>query len=297
MSVIGFLCHSYRSSAHNKAIIINDEEISENPNGRSGKGLFTQAIGKIRKLASIDGKNFSFDKSFHYQTVKVDTQVMAFDDVRKNFNFENLFSLITEGITLEYKGRDAIKLPVSRSPKVVITTNYTIGGTGGSFEGRKFEVEFSDYFNYKHTPIDEFGHMFYDDWDDEEWLRFDNCMVKCITHYLTNGLVKYKHSNLETRKFIKETCYEFYEWTEEDNLPLNTRLKPSEYYEAFLMEYPDSRKFVSQKRFSKFIQTYAQVKDFNLVKGKTNGERWIELESEGKEKEESFDSITEKVPF
>jgi hypothetical protein len=298
MSVIGFLCHTYRLPKHNKAIIINDEEISENPNGRSGKGLFMQAIGKVRKMASIDGKNFSFDKSFHYQTVKVDTQVMVFDDVRKNFLFENLFSLITEGITLEYKGRDAIKLPPDKSPKVVITTNYTIGGTGGSHEGRKFEVEFSDYFNYKHTPIDEFGHMFYDEWDDAEWLRFDNFIVNCVIHFLNNGLVEYRHTNLETRKFIKETCYEFYEWTEEDNLPVNTRLKPSEYYEAFLLEYPESRKFVSQKRFGKFLQIYSQIKDLKFTKGKTNGERWIYFEN-GDAETETIEDIEEKsdMPF
>jgi hypothetical protein len=56
---------------------------------------------------------------FPYQTVSSDCQVLAFDDVRKNFNFESLFSIITEGLTIEYKGRDAIKLPVKDSPKVL----------------------------------------------------------------------------------------------------------------------------------------------------------------------------------
>ncbi len=85
---------------------------------------------KVKRVADINGKSFSFDKSFAYQTVSADTQILVFDDVQKNFKFENLFSIITEGITLEKKNKDAFKIPVSKSPKILITTNYTIGGVG-----------------------------------------------------------------------------------------------------------------------------------------------------------------------
>lgn len=163
--------------------------------------------------------------------------------MKKNFNFESLFSLITEGITLEYKGQDAISIPVEQSPKILITTNYTIGGVGGSFERRKFEVEMSSYFSYKHTPLDEFGHMLFTDWDNKEWLRFDNFMINCVQYYLQNGLVKHEFNNLEVRKFIKETSFEFYEWSQDrDNLPYNIRLDKSEYFHKFIAEYQDFKK-------------------------------------------------------
>lgn len=298
-SVIGYLCHNYKTSAKNRAIIINDETISENPNGGSGKGLLTQAIGKVRNLASIDGKSFSFDKSFPYQTVKVDTQVMVFDDVRKNFLFENLFSLITEGITIEYKGKDAIKLQVDKSPKVMITTNYTIGGVGGSFERRKFEIELSDYFSYKHTPLDEFGRMLYDDWDISQWLAFDNFIIESIQIYLRDGLIKYNFKNLETRKFIKDTSYEFFEYVTEGNLALNVRIKRKEKYEEFCEEYPDQKKYLTNKRFYSFFDIYAQFKGLKHTTGKTNGERWSTFEDENDpyiEEEDEFETIT-KTPF
>ena len=73
----------------------------------------------LKKNIVINGKEFSFEKSFAYQLVSADTQVLTFDDVRKNFPFENLFSVITEGITLEKKNKDAIKIPYEESPKVV----------------------------------------------------------------------------------------------------------------------------------------------------------------------------------
>jgi len=202
-SVAGYLLHSHKTSANNRAIIFNDEVISDNPNGGSGKGLFCTGIGYMKRTAVLDGKQFSFDKSFPYQTVSTDTQVLVFDDVKKNFAFESLFSLITEGITLEKKNKDAIYIPVARSPKIVINTNYTIGGVGGSHERRKFEVELSGYFGVHHTPLDEFGAMLFSSWDAVEWRRFDAFMIGCVQFYLKNGLVAVTHKNLDVRKFIK----------------------------------------------------------------------------------------------
>ena len=82
----------------------------------------------------IDGKCFDKNKAFAYQTVSVSTQVLVFDDVKKNLDFEGLFSLVTEGITLEKKNKDAVKLDFYSSPKIVITTNYAISGKGNSNE-------------------------------------------------------------------------------------------------------------------------------------------------------------------
>lgn len=283
-SVIGYLLHSFKTSANNKAIIFNDETISENPNGGSGKGLFWNALSQMKKVSSIDGKTFEFTKSFPYQTVSTDTQILVFDDVKKNFNFESLFSLITEGITLEYKGQDAIKLPVQQSPKILITTNYTIGGIGGSFERRKFEVELADYFSYKHTPLDEFGHLLFDDWDNLEWSRFDNFMIQCVQFYLINGLTKHDFKNLEVRKFIKNTSFEFYEWTKLDvngkneNIELNTRCNKQTYYNSFINEYPDFKTYkLSQNRFTRWIEQYAKFYNFEYLTGNSNGERWFEI--------------------
>ncbi len=297
-SVIGYLLHSFKTSANNKAIIFNDEKISENPNGGSGKGLFWNALAQMKKVSSIDGKTFEFTKSFPYQTVSTDTQILVFDDVKKNFNFESLFSLITEGITLEYKGQDAIKLPVQKSPKILITTNYTVGGVGGSFERRKFEVEMSDYFSYKHTPLDEFGHLLFDDWGEDEWSMFDNFMIQCVQFYLQNGLTKHDFKNLEVRKFIKNSSHEFYEWTKPDNegknenIEFNVRCQKQTFYDAFINEYPDYRTYkLSQKRFTQWLEQYCKFYKHEYLSGNSNGQRWFEI------KNEDEDIINDDIDF
>lgn len=278
-STIGYLMHSFKTSSNNKAVILNDETISENPNGGSGKGIFWNALAKVKRVSDINGKSFSFEKSFAYQTVSADTQILVFDDVQKNFKFENLFSVITEGITLEKKNKDAIKIPVSKSPKIIITTNYTLGGVGGSFERRKWELEFSSYFSSKHTPLNEFGRMLFDEWDYIEWLKFYNYMLTCLRMYLINGLVSYDYTNLEVRKFIKETSYEFYEWVNDDNIKKNIKIVKNELFSQFLEEYPDFKTYkLSQKRFWSWVEKYANFNNLKYDKGYNSmGQRIIEI--------------------
>jgi len=210
-SVIGYLLHSYNSGGDNKAIILNDEAITDDPNGRSGKGLFWNAIKKLKKVQSLNGKSFDFSDPFPYQGVKTDCQVLVWDDVKRNFDFEKLFSVITEGIEITYKGKDTIKLPIEDSPKILITTNYTIKGKGGSHDARRFEVELSNFFNDKHTPIHFFGHKLFDNWDEREWARFDCYMIECLKKYLKNGLMEYKAITLPLKKLQIDITKELYD--------------------------------------------------------------------------------------
>lgn len=279
-SIIGYMMHSYKTSANNRAIILNDETISDNPNGGSGKGILINAIGYMKKLSTIDGKTFDFNKSFAYQTVSTDCQVLAFDDVRKNFDFERLFSLITEGLTIEYKGKDAIKLPVQDSPKIIIATNYTIKADGGSFKRRMFEVELSGYFGVHKTPLEEFGCMLFEDWDEKEWARFDHYMINCLKYYLKHGLVQSSPKNLELRKFINETSNDFIEWTNGNNLAFNQRLNKKAMYENFIGEFTDQRNILSNRVFNKWCKKYSDYHKKIYSDGASNGERWFQMDDE-----------------
>jgi len=143
--VIGYLMSTYKNKMNNKAVILNDEVISDNPEGGTGKGLFVQGLKQIRKVSILDGKSFDDKKSFPYQTVSQETNVLVFDDVKKNSDFESKFSLVTEGMTLERKNKDAIKLKVEESPKMLLSTNYAIKGEGNSHDRRRHEIEIAQY--------------------------------------------------------------------------------------------------------------------------------------------------------
>src|SRR5690606_22477319 len=140
-TALGYLMHDYKNPAHSPAVIFNDEVISENPEGRTGKGLLAESIKHFKNTVTFDGKSFSFDRSFIYQKVELDSKIMFFDDVKRNFNFEMLFSVITNGIDVEKKNKGTFTIPFEKAPKVVVATNYAIKGIGGSNEARRFELE------------------------------------------------------------------------------------------------------------------------------------------------------------
>ena len=200
-STIGYLLHTFKDKTHQKAIIFNDEEINDNPNGGSGKSLMLNALNYIRKVVKIDGKSFDPNKSdFVYQRINLDTQILAFDDVKRNFNFEQLFPLITEGITVNRKNKDEVFIDFSKSAKIVITTNYVINGSGSSHERRRHEIEMHQYFNNKRSPLDVYGRLLFDSWNDEDWNKFDNYMISNIQLFLNKGLIESKSINAEAKK-------------------------------------------------------------------------------------------------
>jgi len=270
-SVIGYLMHSYQNEAKPKAIIFNDEMISEDiPNGGSGKGLIHRAIGHIKNIVIEDGKKFDPRNQFAYQKVNKDTQIFLLDDVPKHFNFESLFSIITEGMTVEKKGQDAYQIPFKESPKISITTNYTINGSGASHERRVFEVEIANYFNEDHTPEMEFGHLFFSDWDSEEWARFDNFMIRCVQYFLKNGLMVSDKVNLDYRKLRNELGPEFIEFMELqkfDGSPINRK----EFRDKFNKDYPTVAKFNTPQKFNKKVKDYCNYYNIYFSEGKYNG--------------------------
>lgn len=275
---IGYLISTYKNRSNNKAVILNDEIISDNPEGGTGKGLFVQGLSQIRNTSIIDGKQFDSKKSFAYQTVSLDTKILVFDDVKKNFDFEDKFSLVTEGMTLERKNKDAIKLNVHDSPKIVMSTNYAIKGEGNSHNRRRHEIEIAQYYGKDLTPDEEFGCQLFDEWDEEHFNRFDNYMVHCLQMYLKSGLVHQNAKNIKLRKFIAETNMDFFEWiSDTENFPINVRNDKSQYFNAFINDNKDYDKWLKRNRFNIWVQKYATYKGLRFEQGNSNGQKWFGL--------------------
>jgi len=275
-SAIGYMLHGYKTLAKAKAIILNDETIGENPNGGSGKGIFCQALGHMKRLVKIDAKAFNPSSQFSFQSVTPQTQIVLFNDAKQHFDFESLFNVITDSFRIERKNKDEIIIPQERSPKVIISTNYAIKGSGPSHNRRRFELELSSHFSDQYTAFDEFGHELFRDWSTEEWARFDNFMTNCIHQYLKEGLTEDKSHNLSLKKFHAETSPEFVEWTSEGNLQPNQRLMKSDLYKDFLEQYEDQKKFCFTRTFRRYLLAYARYAEYKVVEGNTVG-RWIEF--------------------
>lgn len=291
-STIGFLLHGYKDPSYCPAVILNDEIISDNPEGGTGKGLFMKAIGQIKRVVVLNGKKFGLHQNFPYQLVSADAQIISFDDVTKGFDFEDLFSDITEGITLEKKNKDAIYIPFEKSPKIALTTNYAIKGKGNSFERRKWDLEFHNFYSKDFTPRHEFGKTMFADWDADEWCQFDVYMINCLMTFMKSGLSKSSFVNLRVRQLSVETSHEFIEWCclVNNNKPteLFSRFDrgdlvyKSHLYDDFTSEYPDyapkAKLSLSKTAFSRWLIAYANFKQGTHAKeGRDSTGRWIQI--------------------
>jgi hypothetical protein len=263
-NTIGYILHSYKDPSNPKAIILTDEVISDFPEGGIGKGVFIKGIAHIKNLITFDGKNWSWNKSFLFQRIQLSTQVMVWEDVSKSFNFEKLFSIITEGVEVEKKNKDMFKIEYPESPKVMITSNYVVNGQGASHDRRRHEIELKQFFSPKYTPRDHFGHNLYDDWDQKQWQLFDNFMMSCVHDYLREGLIKTKPINLNYKKLIHNVPEEFINWVE-NNIELNELFKASQKCEEFKTSYQDHNK-LTVKIFIKWLSEILDYKGQKMEK-------------------------------
>jgi len=277
-SVIGYLVNTYKNKSNNKAIILNDEVISDAPNGGTGKGVFTQGLRQIRRTSILDGKKFDDKDKFSYQSVSLDTQILVLDDVKKNFNFESKFSIVTEGLTIERKQKDAVVLGIEDSPKILISTNYVIKGDGNSHSRRRHEIEIGQYYGEKLTPFDDFGKQLFDDWNELEFISFDNYIISCIQLFLKEGLVGQTAKNLKLRKLIGETSKDFVDWISDDNLKFDIRIYKSDFFQKFTNENQDyNNKIFKRNTFNKWIQKYSAYKNYEFEQGSSNGIKWFSV--------------------
>ncbi len=270
-SIIGYLLHNYKKPEHNKAVIFLDEIISNYPEGGTGKSILIKALGYYRKSVIIDGKNFKFGRAFDFQSVDVDTKLLVFEDVKKYFNFEQLFSVITDGITVERKGEQPFRINVEDSPKILISSNYTILGLGNSNQRRRIEIEFSQFYNKNHTPWDDFKKTLFDDWTAEDWFYFDRFMVECLHLYLEKGLLTPTIKNLNLKKLQEKTSKEFAKFSETNlsDLKFKKEHNNNELFNTFKELYP-TNSFVSQTEFNRWLRIYAEIMELKIIERTSN---------------------------
>jgi hypothetical protein len=281
MTLQGYLLHGYKDRANAKAVALMDASEIGEPNGRTGKGLFVNGLSKLKKTVLEDGKSFKDDNRFRFSQVTSDTKILFINDIKENFNFENFFPTITDGITIEAKFENKKTIRFEESPKIVISTNYAILGKGSSFEDRIYEFELSNYYSKDHRPINDFKHLLFDEWDSDQWDLFYSLMLYSVQEYLNKGVVMSEGINLNLNKLISETSKHFIEWVSMFNLKPDIKYDKKELYKDFcdfvgvsplLMEIP-------RLTITKYLKIWAHYNNLIPVEGHSNVERTIEFKS------------------
>lgn len=293
-SAMGYLLHNYFVPSKGQALILYDEELAsgEKPMGGTGKGVIANALKLMRSTAKIDGKNFKADNNFKWSNINPSTQIVWIDETNKKFNFDILFSCLTDGWQVEQKYRNKFDIAPKDSPKVLICSNTILENKGASNVRRQFTIELSNYYserinNGTETPIsDEHGgDLFSEDWDFDEWNLFYSFMFDCIGFYLKNGLCDYERINVESNLLLQKTCEEFVEYIFENPPKINTNFFIKTLFLDFKSNYQTIDEYLAQRTFTNWLKDYCDSKKYKLEKtGKSNGEPIYQIREQGNNK-------------
>ncbi len=282
LTTLGYLCHRFHNPANAKAIVAVDGKISEvgASHGRTGKSLFGMALAHVMPQVYIGGKarNLTEDQ-FLFEEINEKTENVFLDDIRTNFDFEFLFPNITGQWKINAKGVGRWTLPYAHPLKIFLSTNHMINGEGSSFTDRMHNIVFSDYYSDTRKPTDDFGALFFDEWDEAQWNLFYNLVVYSLQLYFQYGLISPPSRNIEKRRLRQMMGEEFLTWAEEYFAPANVdmdstdpattnlevRIPRKELYEDFKNRLRGKMiDFYSPTRFGKCIRFFAQYKDYHF---------------------------------
>lgn len=274
-TILGYLLHRNKEVGEPKAIILYDERMGENnqAHGGTGKTLLSQAIAKCREVEFFDGKEIKAGSWFKNQRIELTTDVLVYDDLNKNVSLENFYTIITSGIEVEKKRKQAFFIDFMDSPKILITSNYPVKGPGGSSDiRRRHEFELSNYYNADFTPEIEFGNRFFgNSWEQEEWNKFFHFMMSCVQEYLRYGIVEVVPINLNTAKLVNKSCQEFIDFADKF-VEFNTWQDKREFEVKFKELHPTID--VSPHTIKKWLTAYAMDR-MGTYKDKSSGGKYF----------------------
>lgn len=266
LCAIGYMMMEAKDSNVTRAVIGMDGKQSEvgDSNGRSGKSLVGELMRQVTTIAYLPGKKPDLlSDAFVWNDIEENTRLVFIDDVLRNFNFEFLFPNITGDWTVNKKGGIRITYPFAKSPKIYIATNHAIGGSGSSFTDRQWLIAFSDFYNDTHKPVDDFGTLFFSEWDYEQWNLCWNMLACCVQLYLRFGVVQAPGDRLLLRKLRQEIGEQMISWADEyfsADEHIGHCLVRKEVFDSFMNYDPGMRKFITPTGFKDRIKKYCEWK-------------------------------------
>lgn len=277
LSAIGYLANSYKDMGQAKAVIAMDGKLQDfdEANGRTGKSLVGLALRQIFPRAKVlDGKALGVsnnNRQFIWEGLDERSRIVIGDDLMKDFDFDSLFSLITSDWPVNPKGQAAYTVPFSKAPKIYLSSNFSVAGDGSSYRARQWPLAFSDFYSEDHQPVQDFGALFFEEWDSDQWELFWNLIAQCIQIYFRFGYVPAPDSRLEDRRLIQQIGEDFMTWADEyfevGGGHLNIRILRQEMFRAFTEHVQNTRGTkvpYSPKGFSMRLGYYVRLKKYFL---------------------------------
>ena len=286
---IGYLLHTYKDDSRPWCLFVMDNKISETgeSHGGSGKSVgFGNMNHILKRRFYIKGRDPKVTQNdFIYHGVTEHTDFILIDDANQYLDFSFFYSEITGSLKVNPKNGQPYEIPFSKSPKFVITSNFTIKDDGPSTARRLLFCSFSDYYHenkdgeYKQTRniADDFGgRNLFRDFTEAEWNAFYNFCAQCIQFYLSHpGKINPPMDNVTKRSLRAEMGDAFEGWADSffANKELNEanfELEEFKYLDKYFSKEEAFEEFQkatklgkwTTNKFKKAMKAYCQLNGF-----------------------------------
>ncbi len=229
--ILGYHSAQYKDPGKAWLTLIQDYVISEigQASGGSGKSLLSKAITYVRSSFYKGGRTLN-DKNvfqFFYDGYTEFHDFIEIDDMHEYTDFGFFYTQITGPREVNPKNYTPFVLDYKDSGKMLISTNYELTNVDSSTYRRLLNSTVSDYYHektkindYKETrsPATKYGKRLYDDFSEEEWIKFFNLIAYCIQLQQRFFKIQPPTENLERRQLRRAMASglgkdeEFFRW-------------------------------------------------------------------------------------
>ena len=247
MFVLGYHSSQYKDPGKPWLTFLQDNAISDigQASGRSGKSLFSQAITYVRASFYKGGRALN-DRSayqFFYDGLTEFHDYIEIDDLHEYADFGFFYTQVTGKREVNPKNYTPITLDYEDSGKMLISSNFELQHVDSSTIGRLLNCSVSDYYHEKtkfnnyqesRSPLTKFGRRIYDDFTDEEWIKFYNFIAYCVQLQMRFHKINPPSGNIEKRQLRRLMAQglgrdeEFYRWAND-----YFTIRPKDFYDDY----------------------------------------------------------------
>jgi len=199
MYCIGYLLHKYKDEANSYFVLGMDKKMGtsiKDSNGGSGKSFQIKGLYHfLKNKLTISGRTIlKDDPKFMFDGVTDATDIICYDDLPQKYDYNQIFSVVTEDLTANHKGGKKIYISFEDSPKLCATTNFVPDDITASLKRRLLTYQCSDYYHEKSEEYhetrkikDSFNGetLFGKDYSEKDKNNDFNFMLQCLQFYLS----------------------------------------------------------------------------------------------------------------
>lgn len=307
---LGYIIHTYKLPSRARALWLMENKITEEgeSSGGSGKSFVISALELIGiiNVVTLEGRDKKLTDNNHFMDrVSSNTDLLLVDDANDELDFDRFYTMITNSITINPKGKASFQITFKDAPNVAFTSNFAPPRLDGSTERRLLPMIFSDYYHVKTPDNDyresysirnDFGKELLDfDYSEEEYNQDINFLVDCEQYYLDlaeQGIVKKPPMDIVYKRTEKKAMGDqFKDWADTFFLVNSENLDrfhvKSELYDEYVRYIGIKGKVKTKTNWLKSLRAYVSFNNFEMnmptLKGYNNGR--IIQQIDGKTKE------------